>query len=82
MEHKVPNGGARESTQGAEGVWNPIGGTTNELTITPRACVSSCICSRSWPRQPSLGGQALGLVKIICPSTGEVGVGGLGNRAG
>ena len=34
-----------------------------------------------------MGGGALGLVKIICPSTGEcqgqeVGVGGLGNRAG
>jgi hypothetical protein len=28
MEHRVPNGGARESTQGAEGVSNPIGGTT------------------------------------------------------
>jgi hypothetical protein len=32
-------------------------------------------------------GEALGLVKIICPSTGEyqgqeVGVGGLGSRAG
>jgi hypothetical protein len=34
-----------------------------------------------------MGGEALGLVKIICPSTGEyqdqeVGVGGLGSRAG
>jgi hypothetical protein len=28
MEHRVPNGGATESTQGAEGVCNPIGGTT------------------------------------------------------
>ena len=28
MEHRAPNGGARESTQGAEGVCNPIGGTT------------------------------------------------------
>jgi hypothetical protein len=27
MELRVPNGGARESTQGAEGVCNPIGGT-------------------------------------------------------
>jgi hypothetical protein len=26
--HRVPSGGARESTQGAEGVCNPIGGTT------------------------------------------------------
>jgi hypothetical protein len=34
-----------------------------------------------------MGGEALGLVKIICPSTGEgqgqeAGVSGLGNRAG
>ena len=34
-----------------------------------------------------MGGEALGLVKIICPSTGEyqgqeVRVGGLGSRAG
>jgi hypothetical protein len=28
MEHRAPNGKARESTQGAEGVCNPIGGTT------------------------------------------------------
>jgi hypothetical protein len=37
--------------------------------------------------RPSLGREALGLSKIICPSTGEcqgqeVGVGGLGSRAG
>jgi hypothetical protein len=28
MEHRAPNGEARESTQGAEGVCNPIGRTT------------------------------------------------------
>jgi hypothetical protein len=28
MEHKTPNEGARESTQVAEGVYNPLGGTT------------------------------------------------------
>jgi hypothetical protein len=27
MEHMVPNEGARESTLGAKGVCNPIGGT-------------------------------------------------------
>jgi hypothetical protein len=27
-EHRVPNEGARERTQGAEGVCSPIGGTT------------------------------------------------------
>jgi hypothetical protein len=28
MEHRAPNGGARESTQGAEGFCSTIGGTT------------------------------------------------------
>jgi hypothetical protein len=28
MEHRAPNEGARESTQGAKGICNPIGGTT------------------------------------------------------
>jgi hypothetical protein len=28
MKRRAPNGEARESTQGAEGVCNPIGGTT------------------------------------------------------
>jgi hypothetical protein len=28
MEYRVPNGEVRESTQGAEGVCNPKGGTT------------------------------------------------------
>jgi hypothetical protein len=55
-----------------------------ELTSTPRARVSSCICSRGWPSQPLLGGEALGLANFICPSTGErqgqeAGVGGLGS---
>ena len=28
MEHRAPNGEAKESTQGSEGICNPIGGTT------------------------------------------------------
>jgi hypothetical protein len=57
----------------------------HELTSTPRACVSSCICSRRWPSPPLMVGEALGLAKITCPSTGEyqgqeMGVGGLGSR--
>jgi hypothetical protein len=28
IEHRAPNEGARESTQGTERVYNPIGGTT------------------------------------------------------
>jgi hypothetical protein len=39
-----------------------------------------------WPSRPSMRREALGLVKIICPNTGEcqgqeAGVGGLGSRA-
>ena len=85
MEQRFPNEGARESTQGTEGVCSPIEGTKYELTSTPSAHVTSCICSRGWPIQPSMGGEALSLVKITSPSIGEcqgqeVGVGGLGSR--
>jgi hypothetical protein len=58
-----------------------------QLTSTSQSCVSTCICSRGWPSQPSLGGEALGLVKIICPNTvecqgQEMGVSRLGSRVG
>jgi hypothetical protein len=58
-----------------------------ELTSTPIAHVSSCICSRVWLSLTSMEGDTFGLLKIICPSKREcqgqeVGVGGLGSRAG
>ena len=43
----------------------------HELNSTPQNCVSSCIYSRGWPSQPSMGVDTLGIAKIICPSTGE-----------
>ena len=67
MEHRAPNGGARESTQGTEGVRNPIGGTVIWTNQYPWARVSSCICSRRWPNWPSLGGEALGLARLYAP---------------
>ena len=42
-----------------------------ELTSTPRAHVSSFICSRKWPSRPLLGTEALGLANFICPSIGN-----------
>jgi hypothetical protein len=57
MEHRAPNGGARESTEGSKGV-HPLGGTTIWTNQPSRAHVSSCICSRRWPSQPSLGREA------------------------
>jgi hypothetical protein len=32
---------------------------------------SSCICSRGWPSRSSMGGEAIGSVKVLCPSVGE-----------
>jgi hypothetical protein len=48
---------------------------------------SSCICSRDWPSWSSMGGEALGPVKVLCPSIGEcqgqkAGVGGLSRGRG
>jgi hypothetical protein len=34
-------------------------------------CVFSCMCSRGWPSWTSIGEEALGLVKVLCPNTGE-----------
>ena len=64
MEHWAPNEGARENTQGDEGVCNPIGEKRYKVSSTPRACGSSCICSRRWPSQPSLGQKALWSCKL------------------
>jgi hypothetical protein len=33
--------------------------------------VSSCVCSRGWPSPSSMGGKALGPVKVLCPSIVE-----------
>jgi hypothetical protein len=67
MEHRAPNGGARESTQGAEGVCSPIGRTTIWTNQYPGALDSSCICSRRWPSRPSLGREAPRSCKLYMP---------------
>jgi hypothetical protein len=38
-----------------------------ELTSIPRACVSSCICSRRWPSWPSLGRESPWSCKVFMP---------------
>jgi hypothetical protein len=62
-KHMVPNGGARERIEGAEGLWNPIGRTIstnkshqssqelNHQTKNTHGGThgSSHICSRGWP---------------------------------
>jgi hypothetical protein len=98
MEEKgVSNGGVRERTEGGEGVFSLIGRTTissnqtlqssQELNHQPKSTYEgtygcTCICSRAWPCQTSIGGEALGHVMDRCHSVGkckgrEVEVGGV-----
>jgi hypothetical protein len=95
-----PNAGAREKYPRSWRVCSPIGGTTIWTSQYLRSSLglnhqpnsihggthcSSCICSRGWPSQSSMEGEALGPVKVICSSIGEcqgqeAGVGGLVSR--
>jgi hypothetical protein len=72
----------RPIPQGAEGVYSPIRRTTvstkqypqssQELKHQPKSTHgSSQICSRGWPYGISMGGEALGPVKTLCPSVGK-----------
>jgi hypothetical protein len=82
IEHKVPNEGARERAQEAEGVYSPIGGTTirtnqycqSSLELNHQlkkthggTCGSSCICNRGWLSRSSMGGVAIGLWRFYAP---------------
>jgi hypothetical protein len=68
-EHRVPNGGTSERTQGAEGVsfspgTNQYSQNSQELNHHPKSRHggthdSSCICSIEWPCRSSMRGEAL-----------------------
>jgi hypothetical protein len=63
----TPNGGARESTQGAKGICNPIGGTTLWTNQYPRALDSRCICIKRWASRPSMEREAHWTCKLYMP---------------
>jgi hypothetical protein len=59
MEHRAPNEGARKSTQGAEGICNPIGGTAIWTNQYPPERVSLVayvaedgLVSHQWEERP------------------------------
>jgi hypothetical protein len=59
MEHRAPNGGARESIQGAKGICNPIGGTTiltnqypPELMSLAAYVVEDGLVGHHWEERP------------------------------
>jgi hypothetical protein len=61
------NGGARESSQGAKGICNPIGGTTLWTNQYSGAPDSSCIYIKRWPSRPSLEREAHWILKLYMP---------------
>jgi hypothetical protein len=69
MDHRAPNGGARESTQGAKGIYKRKVEQQYELTNTPppRDSVSSYICIRRWPSWPSVEREAHWACKLYMP---------------
>jgi hypothetical protein len=67
MDHRASNGGARESTQGAKGICNPVGATTLWTNQYPGALDSSCICIKRWPSRPSLEREAHWSCKLYMP---------------
>jgi hypothetical protein len=92
----VPNGGIRERAEELKGfathrknnnINQPDLQSSQGLNHQPKTTHggthdSSRICSRGWPSQSSMGGEALGAVKAQCPSVGEcqgreAGMGGL-----
>ena len=82
-DHRVPNGGVRERIEEAEGVYNPIGRTTistkqcsqalNHQTPSTHGGThgSSHIWSWGLSCWSSMGEEALGPVKVWCPSVRE-----------
>jgi hypothetical protein len=74
MNHRAPNGGARECTQGAKGVCNPIGGQQYELTSYPPP--PELVSLAVYVSENDLVGlqwkeRLIGLANFICLSTGE-----------
>jgi hypothetical protein len=67
MEHRAPNGKARESIQGAKEICNPVGPITLGTNQYPEALDSSCICIKRWPSRPSLEREAHWTCKLYMP---------------
>ena len=65
--HRAPNGGARESIQGAKEICNPVCVTTLWTNQYPGALDSSCICIKRWPSRPSLEREARWTYKLYMP---------------
>ena len=85
MDRRAPNVGARESTQGAKGVCNPISGTTISTNQYLSEFVSlGAYVSEDGPVDHHWKERPTGLANFICLSSGEcqgqeLGMGGQGS---
>ena len=89
--HSVLNGGARERSQGAEGLCSPIAGTKIWINKDPQSSQgqnhqpkithgrnhgSSCIFSRGWPCLSSMGRERPFILwRLYAPVSGMLGLG-------
>jgi hypothetical protein len=86
QQHEYPNVSCTRMTEHNNGNGEkPIRPHINQSFYQPIIFIKKVL--GGCPSRPSMEGEALGLTKIICPSTGEcqgqeAGVGGLGSRAG
>jgi hypothetical protein len=71
MEHRAPNGGARESTQGAKEICNPVGATTLLTNQTPELLTLAAYVSKDGLVGHHCKERPIGHANFICPSTGE-----------
>jgi hypothetical protein len=67
-EYRVPNGGGRERTEGAEGVCNPIGRKTLSTKHTPTPTLKSYQRLKHQPKRTHGGTHGS---SHICSSVGE-----------
>jgi hypothetical protein len=73
IDHRAPNGGAREINLGTKGIYNPIGGTTILTNEYPPPQLMSLatyvsedgLVGHQWKERPVV------LATFICLSTGE-----------
>jgi hypothetical protein len=69
MDHRTPNGGARESIQGAKEICNLE--QHYELTSTPELLTLAAYVSKDDLAGHHCKERPIGQADVICPSTGE-----------
>jgi hypothetical protein len=70
MDHRAPNGGARESIQGAKEICNPVIGTLLRTNQYPKLLTLAAYVSKDGLVGHHWKERLIGQANFICPSTG------------